>query len=136
MSKYKVTPYSLKDLSMISLQRRKSNVQIKDFAKVLAPERAFSRFIQSLPDVLAGGDFKEFISLMKKAKEKKKAIIFGRTLILKLLCMLTKNGMKNSLNVCAVCLPLLCGTKDASSFCLPVTESVRNHCTICRMKTE
>lgn len=77
MSKYKIKPLSPEGLKTYSLRQRTNKVDIKDFAKVLAPEKAFSRFVSSLPDILAGRDFKEFISLMNNAKKKNKAIIFA-----------------------------------------------------------
>ena len=77
MSKYKIKPLSPEGLKTYSLRQRTNKVDIKDFAQVLAPEKAFSRFVSSLPDILAGRDFKEFISLMNNAKKKNKAIIFA-----------------------------------------------------------
>ena len=56
---------------------RKNKVNIKSFAQVLAPNDIFAKFVDSLPDTLAGKDFKEFISLMRLAKKKNKAIIFA-----------------------------------------------------------
>lgn len=77
MSKYKIKPHSPEDLKTYSLYSRESKVNISNFAKVLAPEKAFIRFIDSLPDILAGGDYKTFISLMGKAKKRNKAILFA-----------------------------------------------------------
>ena len=77
MSKYKVKPLSPRSLKTYSLRSRKDKVNINNFAQILAPEKIFTRFVRSLPDVLAGKDFKEFISLMGKARKKNRAIIFG-----------------------------------------------------------
>ncbi|MGB2845720.1 MAG: hypothetical protein WBC02_12770, partial [Candidatus Aminicenantaceae bacterium] len=64
-------------LKTYSLDSRKSKVNIKNFAQVLAPDKSYVRFVNSLPDVLAGKNFKEFIVLMRKAKKANKAIIFA-----------------------------------------------------------
>jgi hypothetical protein len=77
MSKYKIKPLSPQGLKTYSLRSRKSKVNIKNFAKIFSPEKSFSCFVGSLPDILAGKEFKEFISLMRKAKKKKRAIIFA-----------------------------------------------------------
>jgi len=77
MSKYKEKPLSPKGLKTYSLRSRKSRVDIKNFANVLESENSFASFLQSLPNLLAARDFKEFLSLMKKAREKKRAVIFA-----------------------------------------------------------
>ena len=77
MIKYRIKPFSPRGLKTYSLRSRKDKVNINNFAQILAPEKTFSHFVSSLPDILAGRDFKEFISLMHKARKKNKAIIFG-----------------------------------------------------------
>ena len=77
MSKYKIKPLSPDGLKTYPLHSRKSKVNTQNFASVLAPNRNFSQFVDSLPDILAGKDFKEFLSLMEQAKKKNKAIIFA-----------------------------------------------------------
>lgn len=77
MTKHKDKPHLSGSLKTYSLKSRKSKVNIGNFAKVLAPEKTFIRFIDSLPDILAGGDFKKFISLMETAKKRNRAIIFA-----------------------------------------------------------
>ncbi len=77
MSKYKVKPLSPAGLKTYPLQSRKDKVNISNFAQILSEEKSFAHFVRSLPDILAGKDFKEFISLMGKAKKRNRAIIFG-----------------------------------------------------------
>ena len=77
MSKYKVKPLSPGGLKTYSLQSRKDKVNINNFAQILGAEKSFTRFVRSLPNILAGSDFKEFISVMGKAKKRNRAIIFG-----------------------------------------------------------
>jgi hypothetical protein len=77
MSKYKNKPLTPEDLKTYSLESRKSKVKVKDFARVLRGGESISQFIDSLPDVLAAKDFRQFLHLMGKAREKKKAIIFA-----------------------------------------------------------
>jgi hypothetical protein len=77
MSKYKIKPVSPDDLKTYPLRSRKSKVNTQNFASALPPNQIFSQFVNSLPDILAGKDFKEFLSLMEQAKKKNKAIIFA-----------------------------------------------------------
>lgn len=77
MSKYKIKPLSPGGLKTYSLQSRKDKVNINNFAQILGAEKNFTRFVRSLPNILAGSDFKEFISVMGKAKKRNRAIIFG-----------------------------------------------------------
>lgn len=77
MSKYKIQPLSPTGLKTYSLRSRKGKVNINNFARVYSPDKSFALFIDSLPDILAGKDFKEFISLLIGAKKRNKAIIFA-----------------------------------------------------------
>ncbi|MFB0566749.1 MAG: hypothetical protein ACETWK_13860 [Candidatus Aminicenantaceae bacterium] len=77
MNKYKNKPLSPKNLRTYSLSLRKSKVDIKDFANPLGREKSIVHFIESLPDILAAKDFKQFLLLMKRARDRKKSIIFG-----------------------------------------------------------
>jgi hypothetical protein len=77
MRKYKLKPYPQDKIQTYSLRSRKSKVSIQHFSKPFSPKKEFDQFIKSLPDILAGKDFKEFLALMQKARKKRKAIIFA-----------------------------------------------------------
>lgn len=77
MSKYKVKPLSPEGLKTYSLHSRKNKVGIKAFARPLPADKFFKRWVRSLPEILAGRDFKKFVSIMTEAKKKKKAILFA-----------------------------------------------------------
>jgi hypothetical protein len=77
MRKYKLKPYPQDKIQTYSLRSRKSKVSIQHFSKPFSPKKEFDQFIKSLPDILAGKDFKEFLTLMQRAKKKRKAIIFA-----------------------------------------------------------
>lgn len=77
MSKYNIKPLAPEGLKTYSLRSRKSKVKTQAFALPLAPNEIFTKFLDSLPDILAGKDFKEFISLMGQARKKKRAIILA-----------------------------------------------------------
>ena len=75
MSRYK--QFSSKGLRTYSLLSRKSKVKVKDFARRFTPDKSFSGFINTLPRIQAGKDFREFVNLTKKARKKRKPIIFA-----------------------------------------------------------
>lgn len=64
-------------LDTYPLKTRRSKVSTDNFAKVLKPQEAFSGFLDSLPDVLAGRSLKEFVTLTARAKEQKKALLWA-----------------------------------------------------------
>jgi hypothetical protein len=77
MTKYKTKPLSPEKIKTYSLKSRKSKVDTQTFAKALTGDDTISSFIDSLPDILAGKDFKTFIKKLKAAKTGNKPIIFA-----------------------------------------------------------
>jgi len=77
MSKYKIDPLWPEGLNTYSLKSRKSKVSHKDFARRFSPEDSFKDFIEDLPDLLAGRDFKRLVHLIKEAHKKNKPLIFS-----------------------------------------------------------
>ena len=72
MSKYK--KINLDNIKTYSVKDRPSKVYIKGFMKI-AKEVSTKGFIDSLPNILAGKDFKEFLSHCENAVKNKKPII-------------------------------------------------------------
>lgn len=70
----RLRPSGLKTYSLLS---RKSKVGIQDFASVPDPETGFSGFIESLPNILAGRDFRRLVSLLRAARAARKPVIIG-----------------------------------------------------------
>jgi deoxyhypusine synthase len=64
-------------LKLDSLLDRPSKVDIRDFAKPPDSGEGVADFIDSLPDILAGKDFKDFLALLRTARRKQKAIILA-----------------------------------------------------------
>jgi hypothetical protein len=63
-------------IKTIPFQKRKSRVSIEDFAKVYEPSKEFSSFIENLPDIFIGKDFKNLVNAIVTACEKGKTILF------------------------------------------------------------
>jgi hypothetical protein len=66
-----------KNLKTIPIKKRKSLVDVKDFARPYEPGPGFKDFLQTLPNFLAAKDFTEFCQQVKNAREKDKPIILG-----------------------------------------------------------
>jgi len=77
MTKYTIKPLSPDKVKTYSLKTRNSKVTTDSFAKVLTGDNTIPTFIDSLPDILAGSDFKRFIRKLKRAKKDMKPIIFA-----------------------------------------------------------
>lgn len=66
-----------RSLKTLPLEKRQSKVQARDFATAFEPQEGFQGFLRSLPDILAGKEFKELIRLFHEAKRKQRAIVFA-----------------------------------------------------------
>ena len=77
MSKYKIKPFQKGQLNTYPLDSRQSKVNLGDFSRAFSPDKPFSDFVKSLPDILAGKDFKDFLKCMERAKTTQKAIVFA-----------------------------------------------------------
>lgn len=87
MSIYDISPASLAKIRTYALRKRKSKVTVRDFANRLKVAESkgrrakrgatASRFIESLPRILAGSDFREVVAAIERARRTKRAILWG-----------------------------------------------------------
>jgi len=70
-------PFSGEKRASYPLSTRRSKVKVEHFSRVYTPQESMKAFVSSLPDILGGKDFKDFLSLMKRAGQKKKAILWA-----------------------------------------------------------
>jgi hypothetical protein len=70
-------PTRSSSLHTIPLHSRPSLVEAAAFARPFRPESGLAGFVESLPDILAGKDLKEFLRRLRAARAKKRAILFG-----------------------------------------------------------
>jgi len=73
----KIEPLSLDRVKSGSLKDRASKVCIKDFGNAWRPGDSFTRWVGSLPKVLAAGDFHEIVDRIFKAAASGKTILLG-----------------------------------------------------------
>jgi hypothetical protein len=74
---YHVEPITLGDVATYPLVSRKSKVSVADFAKPVPAGAAMTSFLDALPAILAGGDFRGVVSAIQKAKSEGRAILWG-----------------------------------------------------------
>ena len=77
MSKYKIKPASPKGLKTFPLSSMDGKVQKTHFASPFPDSGSFLDFYSRLPNILAGRDLRLLIQVMKKARQKKRAIVFA-----------------------------------------------------------
>ncbi len=77
MSIYDVKPMSFEKIKTYELETRPSKVTVADFAKVSDPTSNVSDFLETLPNILAAKDLREFVERLKRAREAEKPIIWG-----------------------------------------------------------
>jgi hypothetical protein len=77
MSRYKIKPFPKDQLHTSPLHSRESKVTIHDFARAFSPDKPFAAFIESLPDILAGRDYKSFLKRAEQARIRNKERLFA-----------------------------------------------------------
>ena len=73
----KPNPLVPEGLKTHPLRTRGGKVETAAFARPVPPGASFETFLGSLPDVLAGRDFRDFIGLVNKARRAGRPILFG-----------------------------------------------------------
>ena len=77
MSIYSIEPLVLGEVRTYPLGSRKSKVSTREFARPSNGNIALTRFLDSLPDILAGRDLRELLGAILVARQKRKAILWG-----------------------------------------------------------
>jgi hypothetical protein len=77
MSIYAIPPLSLGNVRTYPLSSRKSKVRVADFAKPAAAKISFAKFLDTLPNFLAAGDFRKLLAAMHRARNGNRAILWG-----------------------------------------------------------
>jgi hypothetical protein len=77
MSIYPIQPVTLGGVRTYPLSARKSKVTMRDFANPLPRGAAISKFLDSLPKILAGKDLHDLARSIHTARKQKRAILWG-----------------------------------------------------------
>jgi hypothetical protein len=77
MSIYSIQPITLGAVHTYPLASRKSKVSIRDFAKPPAANTSLTKFLDSLPDILAADDLRQLLAAIHRARKQRRAILWG-----------------------------------------------------------
>ena len=77
MSIYSVQPITLGAVHTYPLASRKSKVSIRDFAKRPGANSSLTKFLDSLPNILAAEDLRNLLTAVHNARKQRKAILWG-----------------------------------------------------------
>jgi hypothetical protein len=77
MSIYSIQPITLGAVHTYSLASRKSKVSVHDFAKPPASNTSLTKFLDSLPNILAAEDFRQLLAAIHRARKQRRAILWG-----------------------------------------------------------
>src|SRR5215467_996845 len=77
MSVYSIRPITLGAVHTYPLASRKSKVSTRDFAKTPAANPSLTKFLDSLPNILAAADLRHLLRSIHAARKQRKAILWG-----------------------------------------------------------
>jgi hypothetical protein len=77
MSIYDISPLTLGGVKAYPLASRKSKVSASEFATPAAANPAISKFLDTLPHLLAANDLRELLSAIHRARKQRRAILWG-----------------------------------------------------------
>src|SRR5512145_2511114 len=69
--------FDLSDVRTYPLASRASKARIEQFARPRGPDRSVASLIASLPDILAGADFKAVVGAIAAARRDEGGILWG-----------------------------------------------------------
>ncbi|MBI5778729.1 MAG: hypothetical protein HZA49_04675 [Planctomycetes bacterium] len=64
-------------LKTVPISQRKTLVDVRHFARLTPPSKAFNAFVNSFPDILGGSDFKALVDSIVRAVKAKKTVGVG-----------------------------------------------------------
>ena len=77
MSIYSIQPITLGAVRTYPLASRKSKVSVSDFAKPTSRNTSLTKFLESLPNILAAEDLRNLLSAIHTARKQRKPILWG-----------------------------------------------------------
>ncbi len=77
MSIYTEKPLELDEVDTYRLASRPSKVSVKDFARAVRSGASVKELLDSLPHILAGEDLRALAAALRRARQKRKPIIWG-----------------------------------------------------------
>ena len=75
--KFRYAEFDLSGVRTYPLASRASKANARDFAKPIGPGSTVSAFVEALPSILAGADFKAVVAAMRAAHASDRGIVWG-----------------------------------------------------------
>lgn len=77
MSRYSDKPLSFEGLKTVPIDARGGKVRVEDFARPYEKGEGISRWLDSLPKIIAGNCIRGVVQALKRARDEKRAILWG-----------------------------------------------------------
>jgi hypothetical protein len=77
MTIYRIRPLDLDGVRTYPLRTRASKVSVREFASVPRDGASVAEWVESLPRILAGASFRAVVEALRRARRKRKPIIWG-----------------------------------------------------------
>src|ERR1700722_19908179 len=77
MSIYSTEPLTFGAVHTYALSARKSKVSVRDFAKPAAANASLTKFLDSLPNILAAQDLRHLLAAIHRARKQRAPILWG-----------------------------------------------------------
>ena len=77
MSRYSEKPLSFDGLKTVPIHARGGKVRVEDFARPYKKGEGITRWVESLPRILAGDSLRGVIDALRRARDSKRAILWG-----------------------------------------------------------
>ena len=77
MSRYADSPLSFENLKTIPIESRGGKVRVEDFARPYRQSEGISRWLDSLPRILAADSLRDVVHALRRAREQRRAILWG-----------------------------------------------------------
>ena len=77
MSRYSEKPLSFEGLKTVPIDARGGKVRVEDFARPYQKGEGVTRWVESLPRILAGDSLRGIVDALRRARDAKRAILWG-----------------------------------------------------------
>ena len=77
MSRYSEKPLSFDGLKTVPIDARGGKVRVEDFARPYQKGEGITRWVESLPRILAGDSLRGVVDALRRARDSKRAILWG-----------------------------------------------------------
>src|SRR5262252_3491252 len=77
MSIYDIYPALLEGVETYPIFGRRSKVSVREFARPVGNNPSLQKFLDGLPQILAGQDIRELLKAIQRAKVRKRAVLWG-----------------------------------------------------------